>query len=775
MNVTQISKRTYAFTVHTQNPSLSAGSEVECGVNGTTIWAGHSPDDHDLKCETDLKSAECSWNRGRRTHLVGKSRMTVYSMNGRNCTKANEVSQSREVTQYTCNPELSMGEKNWTLTARNPLGSVVLTYTADLSHRIRIQPPEKVTSEVHARNATIHWSLKLQKYSNLSLLCQVELTHADHKQQVNGSGMGLSSLVLEDLQPHRYYSVAVRCATAKHFWKWSDWSSIHKFQTKEDCPKALDMWFQRKSKDNAVILWKALSDVDSNGRIKGYKVTWGGTEHNCELSQRSYVLPLGDGNADHTATVIAFNSACSSPPSKITIPRWTGDANVSASEILGNDDGFHLSWSANVGASCGYIVDWCPTYSGQDCVAEWVKVPAGTTEVRSQSVFIPGSFKPGERYSLSIYACSQGPPKLLHKMEGYVKEMAPADPVQNLKVTEEGSTVVLLWEAVPPWSQRGFIRGYNIYLNNNSHPSVNIANPDARKHIFDNMPNSSYSFTVKAYTSAGEDNGVEMSIKLNHQADQPILAILLSLGSMTLLLFLIPVMYYHRRWMKEKFYPDIPKPKLPDDWSASTMLDGRTVDVTQCPCDTLHIVTNLKEESGEGLKEHSNSTMERRYFSQLNERPLQRPLNLALPVGPAHVSSISLGSCQTYITYTELQTPTVRSGLPSTDDAQSSEDYKPQNSAASPTEPQGIPPHPILMGDYQPQFSPHLLPATELNVCLDTPTSVSSFTPLLSNDVMENSQDQSAFPSSSWYHRCLPDTNYSNPTYCLTNLSAPPL
>lgn len=118
---------------------------------------------------------------------------------------------------------------------------------------------------------------------------------------------------------------------------------------------------------------------------------------------------------------------------------------VNTSWIIGSNGGFNLSWSSSPTASCGYIVDWCTT--GQ-CIVEWLKVPPNETKAnifsgKSYSLptkrlcivkcpyvtihlscyfFTSETFKNGLRYSLSIYACTQGAPVLLEIREGYVRE-----------------------------------------------------------------------------------------------------------------------------------------------------------------------------------------------------------------------------------------------------------------------------------------------------------------------------------------------------------------
>lgn len=62
---------------------------------------------------------------------------------------------------------------------------------------------------------------------------------------------------------------------------------------------------------------------------------------------------------------------------QIFIPDQT---RVKTSRITGVNGGFHLSWSVSPVASCGYILDWCPTLG--DGPFEWLKVTPQETEAR---------------------------------------------------------------------------------------------------------------------------------------------------------------------------------------------------------------------------------------------------------------------------------------------------------------------------------------------------------------------------------------------------------
>lgn len=70
------------------------------------------PDDQNLTCVTrDLSSVQCSWNRGRETHIGGNKGETKYTVNGRypqyiyykiNPMGCDTASAYHDVQAFTC-------------------------------------------------------------------------------------------------------------------------------------------------------------------------------------------------------------------------------------------------------------------------------------------------------------------------------------------------------------------------------------------------------------------------------------------------------------------------------------------------------------------------------------------------------------------------------------------------------------------------------------------------------------------------------------------------
>lgn len=567
MNSTKISDQTYALTLH-----LNRSLDVKCKTNkssyGSCVYVGYPPGDKDLQCETrDLESVECYWTVGRDTNISFKS-PTTYQLLGRPCE---EMTKSR-CSQYL---QVDAGERNWILTAKNTLGTVDLHDRADLTKRVHMYAPERVrASNVMARNVRLEWTWTVQQYNNINLTCQVHVRHTETSAKSETFGVGLNVLILNDLKPNWKYAVQLRCGTAQNFWKWGDWSKVLDFHTKIDVPDALDVWMHMEE-TQAVVIWKTLLLNQSHGDIIDYEVAWrktGGTDQpnrtTVPASSNSLTLTGLETSKEHIATVTARNSKGSSSPSSITIPSLSLDrAGVNTSWITGINGSFTLSLPACPPTSCGFIVDWCPTLG--NCTPEWLRVPPDQTDITISSEH----FIDGLRYSLSIYACTQGSPVLLQRREGYVRETRIEDNLfKSLAFRQQDSGVEVSWEYVAHREQTAAIHGYTLYYQEPNSSVFNVSTDDleATSLMVRNLNVSSYTFTMAAATRLGEGGHSSFTATLNSQTDNLVTGVLISLGAIFVLLSLSTVLCF-RHWtcIRRKVYPPIPKPVLTDKWLTS--------------------------------------------------------------------------------------------------------------------------------------------------------------------------------------------------------------
>ncbi|XP_032395120.1 leukemia inhibitory factor receptor [Etheostoma spectabile] len=638
---TRISNQTYALTVHLNQASEYSCTDVKCelnGVYGACAYIGYPPKVTDLQCETqDLQSVDCHWT-------YKDSRQTFRNPTEYHLLESPSICARSPETRCSQKLRVDARERNWTLTARNSFGTVELSDTADLTKRVHMFPPKGVTaSSVNTRNVTLGWEWTVQQYYNLSLICQVKMNNHGENTISEHVGVGLNFAVLNDLIPNWKYHVKIRCRTAQHFWKWSTWSTRVSFHTKADVPDALDVWMQVMD-NHIIIIWKKPLPHQSHGDIKDYEVTWTKITER-ERQNRTKVGPninslalSLDTTVEHIVTVTARNINGSSPPSTITSSN-PDRTRVTTSLIIGSNGSFKLSWSASPTASCGYIVDWCPTVGS--CTVEWLKVPPNQTNASISSK----NFKDGLRYTLSVYACTQGAPVLLQRREGYVAEKKIQNNLfKSLRGQQQNWDYEVSWEPVPLREQTAFVQGYVLYCLDNNEKVFNFStdNPEATSLTARNLKISSYTFTVKARTAVGECGDTSITATLNSLTDNMIKAVFISLAIAFGLLSLITIVCY-RHWtcIKATVYPPIPKPVL-----TSTGEHGcHHIHMDQCHYSEADItdVPELYCSAGaptDGLVSQENmpfvfSQTPIGYYNQTLEKPTPPPLSLPYTAIPS--------------------------------------------------------------------------------------------------------------------------------------------
>ncbi|KAI5625115.1 leukemia inhibitory factor receptor alpha b isoform X1 [Silurus asotus] len=596
----KISSRSYATEpIRHPYPSPEHGFDIKCGDEGSVYYIGYAPDDHSLTCETrDLSSVECHWKQGK-TKNLSKIFEQINYINGRTCN----------IPEFcVVDNTIDTGLVNWTLTAKNKLGTKIIFDTADPKHRVHLKAPTlKPVTVLNARNTTLEWIWNGLNLSSFSMVCQVEVNERIINESFEGTG--LISVILEELQPFTQYKARVRCGSREHFYKWGDWSNLITFDTKEDIPAAVDVWMQVFN-EQTYIVWKKLSAAQSHGTITAYKLvmessTNGKTEHVTKSPiELCHKVPAGSSKTPHVYSVSAENSAGVSHPSNITIPNLSPVAGVFTRNITGNNGAFELMWELSPKSRCGYVLDWYPTYNAQLCSVQWMKIPSSVLSAK-----ISSDFKEGVKYTLSVYACTSGAPYLLQRTEGYMVELlqksvtslpvsnrisgedvasvsmricdeAPSGKVQNLTATQEGLNIYLSWGNVQEHEQRGFIKGYNVSYSHAGGDQVYVVIPDPgiQKYKF-SLPVETYIFTVKAFTSAGEGPRSETTVSMDPQVDLVIIKVAFFLAVMLVLLCIISLLFYrNRKWVKSVLWPEVPKPTVSDDFLKKNIYQGQVID-----------------------------------------------------------------------------------------------------------------------------------------------------------------------------------------------------
>nr|O70458.1 RecName: Full=Oncostatin-M-specific receptor subunit beta; AltName: Full=Interleukin-31 receptor subunit beta; Short=IL-31 receptor subunit beta; Short=IL-31R subunit beta; Short=IL-31R-beta; Short=IL-31RB; Flags: Precursor [Mus musculus]AAC40122.1 oncostatin M specific receptor [Mus musculus] len=535
-----------------------------------------------VSCETrDFKTLDCSWEPGVDTTLTWrKQRFQNYTL-CESFSKRCEVSNYRN--SYTWQiTEGSQEMYNFTLTAENQLRKRSVNINFNLTHRVHPKAPQDVTLKIiGATKANMTWKVHSHG-NNYTLLCQVKLQYGEVIHEHNVSVHMSANYLFSDLDPDTKYKAFVRCASANHFWKWSDWTQ-KEFSTPETAPsQALDVWRQVWSENGrriVTLFWKPLLKSQANGKIISYNIVVENEAKPTESEHYCVWAPALSTNLSldlqpYKIRITTNNSMGASPESLMVLSNDSGHEEVKEKTIKGIKDAFNISWEPVSGDTMGYVVDWCAHSQDQRCDLQWKNLGPNTTSTTITS----DDFKPGVRYNFRIFERSvEHKARLVEKQRGYTQELAP---LVNPKVEIPYSTpnsFVLRWPDYDSDFQAGFIKGYLVYVkskemqcnqpwertllpDNSVLCKYDINGSETKTLTVENLqPESLYEFFVTPYTSAGPGpNETFTKVTTPDARSHMLLQIILP---MTLCVLLsIIVCYWKSQWVKEKCYPDIPNP-----------------------------------------------------------------------------------------------------------------------------------------------------------------------------------------------------------------------
>ncbi|XP_028658221.1 LIF receptor subunit alpha a [Erpetoichthys calabaricus] len=792
-----LGSRSKAIIKYNQPFSSSSGANIICNADppesdGTVIFVGYPPDDHQLTCETrDLKTIKCMWNKGRPTHLLGLRR-TVYEIiegiSGNNTSCHSALNGETN----TCLLLALTGQNHYKflLKAKNELGESEATDEMILEQRVCPKEFKSVkVMFVSSRDARVSLSWEDSYENIITLLCQVQLQtndgHLDMRNYTLAGPAGQHFLInLDHLDPFTVYNFQVRCSSADYFWKWNNWTPAMTFQTKEEASsKALDVWRKIKDTGSGIILtvvWKPLSRSEANGIITNYEITIkdlfnNRTEQLISVSGDLNTSTVPLGYSKYTVLVTANNSAGLSPVSEFSVSTLTDFENM-PSIAYSRGGYFNLSWPQSNNVTCGYVVEWYAFMDQQMYNLQWMKFPSNLSEAKISS----DTFEGGILYHFNIYGCTDQNHFLIMEQVGYSLELAPSHAVKFKVLSTTSSSVTLEWKSLPIEYQCGFIRGYVIYymqqvksngsIARSGSPGekwINITDPDIRNWTVTQLKSTNYQFTVTAYTDGGESPREMVFVSLNDNSVGLILAILIPLGAMAVFTLLVSVFCYKKRkWVKDTFYPEIPKPEINgSDWPVNERLPGNsTLEVQPCMVNGVQIIESMHGEKDAEILDICKVETISSNNSQIEEDSSEsESINHTVvsyypqivddaPKSSSDTSSGSVDSCLTQVTYTGIQQQQQPSESNNVEDNIPDMGYRPQmklqtfplnlhETANSPS-----PDLPEPSTGYRPQTnaSSWSLESPEVNASIGSPTSVNSTQFLLPDQAAGDEQQSHA-------------------------------
>ncbi|NXO26476.1 OSMR protein, partial [Cisticola juncidis] len=539
----------------------------------------------DFSCQTqDMKRVTCTWREGE-TYLYGENspRYTLFETSSQNTTLC-KASCSKQ-----CSCSWDIGQQwiwNVTLTVENPLGKKAATDVFDVNHRMYPTAPFQVLADCTDTEITLRWNYK---NNEIELFCQTEVVQPDGKVELHNSSVADSKHVtVRGLRPYTEYAARARCAAARHFWRWGEWSSTLTTRTSEGTPSGkLDIWREITpvlGGRTVTLFWKQRPSFQANGKIISYEVTWekiedGSKPKSISCSSIYNSTRIFIDNHSYRISIAAKNSVNFSLPSVLIISGATDNSRsifntkeLKEGQVNGTDDGVFVSWEPR-SIYDTYIIDWCNFPRLQPCDFQWKRFGPNT----SSAVISSAAFVPGVRYKFCIYGSVANRAFLLEKKIGYLRELPPnLDPIVG-KVDLTYSSVTLSWDSYfTNESEPGFVRGYHVYVspiqgNCNLEGSkkhilsdgselckYTIKNPEEKRYTVKHlMPNTKYKIVVKAFTGGGETPIFNFGY-----IDTPSNSNMLYF---VFLLVIIPTLvaaicHWKMEWVKEFCCPVIPSP-----------------------------------------------------------------------------------------------------------------------------------------------------------------------------------------------------------------------
>ncbi|KAM3654987.1 oncostatin-M-specific receptor subunit beta isoform 2-T4 [Ammospiza maritima maritima] len=580
-------------------------SDEDKGSHEAAFFVGKPPDTpKDFSCQTqDMKRVTCTW-RKEETYLYGR--------NSPQYTLSKTSSQKMALCEASCPEQCScswdIGQQriwNVTVTVENPLGKKSATDVFDVKHRVYPTAPFQVWEDCRDTEMTLHWNYK---NTEIELFCQTEVVQPDGKVELHNSSVADSRRVtVRGLRPHTEYTARVRCAAARHFWRWSEWSQPLTARTKEGTPSGkLDIWREITpvfGGRNVTLFWKQTPSFQANGKIISYEVTWEKIEDDSQPESISFSSVYNStriflDNHSYRISVMAKNNVNFSLPSILIISRATDNSTEELKEgqVNGTDDGIFLSWEPR-SIYDSYIIDWCNFPRLQPCDLQWKRFGPNI----SSAVISSAAFVPGVRYKFHIYGSVASRASLLEKKIGYLKELPPhLDPIVR-KVDLTYNSVTLSWDSyLTNESEPGFVRGYHVYVspiqgNCNLKGSkkhilsdeselckYTIENPEEKRYTVKHlMPNTKYKIVVKAFTGGGETPIVNF-----RYIDTPY--------NLIVPMLVAAICHWKMKWVKEWCCPVIPSPNKSKvlSFKEFKMDSEKVLKINDCLPDTLAVDSN---------------------------------------------------------------------------------------------------------------------------------------------------------------------------------------
>ncbi|XP_070765192.1 interleukin-23 receptor isoform X2 [Enoplosus armatus] len=501
-------------------------------VGGLDLQGGFPPDEpENITCETSRSSdlINCSWDRGRETHLPTTYNISVNRLNGTQIL----VHQIQGAEEITIPPAVIDENTKYQLiiTAYNHFGAS-LSDPFILSVKDIVIPETPLITQIDfgSKAAMLRWKTA---ESSEHLRSDVRLrTHNGSWGAGKGTELSEGLIQVDGLKPLTEYELQMRtCKSTSGLMhtntpsftprspssrrplcsKWSP--SVRGRSPGKGPSQQLHVWSVLGSQGTngrrmVTVLWKPLSPEDYSGEVQQYKIFLGNDqkqEVTCHAAwSRCSVQVPAEVQALSVSAVTLYGT---SPPTDVPL-RHSGDFGPVLRELAPapNGSAVFVSWSLagkqQWSTSGGELLHY---------VLEWTSVPVAElqwqTLAKDQNSTSITGLTAGVRYSISLYAVTTRGVSAPSSGLVYSKEQKPEAGPKMSVLVHKARWIQIQWDELPVDQQRGFITHYTVYLqtlnSNNTEFSMMVSGSGPRQKWLD-CPEGDLALQLSASTSAGE-------------------------------------------------------------------------------------------------------------------------------------------------------------------------------------------------------------------------------------------------------------------------------
>ncbi|XP_068558540.1 interleukin-23 receptor isoform X2 [Cebidichthys violaceus] len=499
-------------------------------VAGLDLHGGLPPDKpENVLCEMSKSSdfINCSWARGRETHLPTTYNISLHRENGTQML-LDQIQDAEEVTI----PRAKIDENDThqlKITAYNHFGSSQSDpFILSVKDIVIPETPRIMQIEFGHNSvaALLQWKTS---GSSESLRSDVRL-RADSGSWEVGEGTEVTEGLIQvaGLRPLTDYEFKMRtCNSSSGLTRTntsgsnsskrlfcSQWSpSVVGRSPGKGPSQQMQVWrmlggLGTDRLRSVTVLWKPPSPDDYSGAVQNYEIVLGDDQKRevtcpAALTRCSLQVPA----ELQALSISAVTSYGTSPPADVPLRR-SGHFGPVLRELApaANGSSVLVSWS--------WPGNGRPSTSGEEplhYVVEWTSVPVAELQwqkvARDQnSTFIRG-LTAGVRYNISLYAVTTRGVSAPSSGLAYSKEQKPASGPSMSVLVHESRRILIQWDELPVVEQRGFITNYTVYLqtldSSNTKHSVTVPGSGPRRMWLD-CPEGALVLQLTASTSAGE-------------------------------------------------------------------------------------------------------------------------------------------------------------------------------------------------------------------------------------------------------------------------------